>query len=195
MKTIIYTHPYKGSFNHAILKTMADYFDRNRQEYQIIDLYQDSFNPVLSPIELKKYSTGEATDPLVSKYQKMISNSDELIFIFPIWWHNLPAMLKGFLDKTMLKDFAYNEDNGWRGLLTYIKKATVITTSTVTKDYLKTESGDPIQSVLINRTLSDIGIDPQNNKWIHFGQVNVTTDEARNNFLNNLPTMYENQFK
>lgn len=192
MKTIIYTHPYNDSFNHEILKTMTNHFNENNEIYQIIDLYKDSFNPVLSPIELQKYSSGEVTDPLVSKYQKMISESDELVFIFPIWWHNLPAMLKGFLDKTMLANFAYNEDNGWTGLLTNIKKATVITTSTVTQEYLETESGDPIQGVFINRTLADMGINPQNNKWIHFGKVNITTDEARTEFLNNLPKLYEN---
>jgi len=191
LKTIIYTHPYNNSFNHEILKTMTNHFNENNEIYQIIDLYKDSFNPVLSPIELQKYSSGEVTDPLVSKYQKMISESDELVFIFPIWWHNLPAMLKGFLDKTMLANFAYNEDNGWTGLLTYIKKATVITTSTVTQEYLETESGDPIQGVFINRTLADMGINPQKNKWIHFGKVNITTDEARTAFLNNLPTNYE----
>ncbi|WP_125568392.1 NAD(P)H-dependent oxidoreductase [Companilactobacillus insicii] len=192
MKTIIYTHPYDESFNHAILKTMTDYFDRNNEEYQIIDLYQDSFNPTLSPIELKKFSSGEITDPLVTKYQKMISTSDELVFIFPIWWHNPPAMLKGFLDKTMLAGFAYNEANGWKGLLTYIKKATVITTSTVTKEYLQKESGDPIQGVFINRTLADMGIDPHINNWIHFGKVNITTDEARQKFLKDLPNLYDN---
>lgn len=191
MKTIIYTHPYNDSFNHAILNTMTSYFDSNNEAYQIIDLYKDDFNPVLSSVELQQYSTGKVTDPLVTKYQEMISESDELIFIFPIWWHNLPAMLKGFLDKTMLNNFAYNEDNGWSGLLTYIKKATVITTSTVTKDYLITESGDPIQGVFIDRTLSDMGIDPQINKWIHFGKVNVTTDQIRNEFLHNLSSIYE----
>lgn len=192
MKTIIYTHPYNGSFNHAILKTMTDHFDTKNEAYQVIDLYKDNFNPVLSPIELKKYSSGEVTDPLVSKYQKMIAKSDELIFIFPIWWHNLPAMLKGFLDKTMLSDFAYNEENGWTGLLTNIKKSTVITTSTITKDYLINRSGDPIQGVFINRTLADMGIDPQTNNWIHFGEVNLTTDKVRTEFLNNLPSKYEN---
>lgn len=192
MKTIIYTHPYNGSFNHAILETMTNYFDTKNEPYQVIDLYQDNFNPALSPIELKKYSSGEVTDPLVSKYQKIIMSSDELIFIFPIWWHNLPAMLKGFLDKTMLANFAYNEENGWTGLLNNIKKSTVITTSTITKDYLVNQSGNPIQGVFINRTLADMGIDPQTNNWIHFGEVNLTTDKVRADFLNELPKLYEN---
>ncbi|WP_252898938.1 hypothetical protein [Secundilactobacillus odoratitofui] len=92
----------------------------------------------------------------------------------------------------MLKGFAYTEDPEWRGLLTYINKATVITTATLTKDYLRQQSGDPIQGNLINRTLADIGIDSTKTNWIHFGEVNLTTDDVRKQFLTDLPELYRN---
>jgi Putative NADPH-quinone reductase (modulator of drug activity B) len=99
MKTIIYTHPYSGSFNHAILQSLTDYFDRTNQEYQVIDLYQDNFNPQFSADELKMYSRGDTPYQLVKGYQDKIKASNELIFVTPIWWHNIPAELKGFLIK------------------------------------------------------------------------------------------------
>jgi putative NADPH-quinone reductase len=190
MKTIVYTHPYSGSFNHAILTRLTAYFDTAHQPYQVIDLYRDGFDPRYSAEELRLYSRGETPSQLVKKYQRMIAASDELILITPIWWHNIPAELKGFFDKVMLKNFAYTEDPRWQGLLTYIKKATVITTATITKDYLRHESGDPIQGNLINRTFADIGINPAKTNWIHFGRVNLTTDAARNQFLKDLPVLY-----
>lgn len=193
MKTIIYTHPYAGSFNHEILNRLTNSFSKNDEEFEIIDPYSDNFNPVLSAEDLKVYSSGQTSDELVKRYQRKIAASDELVFIFPIWWHNVPAMLKGLLDKTMLSGFAYDESNGWKGLLTNIKKATVITTSTITKEYLEKECGNPIQDVFINRTLSDMGIDPRTVKWIHFGEVNVTTDQAREEFLDKLPDLYSNK--
>ena len=189
MKTVIYTHPYTGSFNHEILNRLTNSFSKNDEEFEIIDPYGDHFDPVLSEEDLKVYSQGKTSDELVKRYQRKIAASDELVFIFPIWWHNLPAMLKGFLDKTMLNGFAYNEDNGWKGLLTNIKKTTVITTSTVTKEYLENNCGNPIQDVFIARTLNDLGIDPQTVKWIHFGQVNTTTDQIRAKFLDDLPDL------
>jgi putative NADPH-quinone reductase len=193
MKTVIYTHPYTGSFNHEILNRLTNSFSKNDEEFEIIDPYGDHFDPVLSEEDLKVYSQGKTSDELVKRYQRKIAASDELVFIFPIWWHNLPAMLKGFLDKTMLNGFAYNEDNGWKGLLTNIKKTTVITTSTVTKEYLENNCGNPIQDVFIARTLNDLGIDPQTVKWIHFGQVNTTTDQIRAKFLDDLPDLYANR--
>lgn len=190
MKTIVYAHPYPGSFNHAILTRLTEFFDAENQAYQLIDLYQDGFNPRYSAEELRLFSRGETPYPLVKTYQRLIANSDELIFITPIWWHNIPAELKGFFDKVMLKGFAYAEDPDWRGLLTYINKATVITTATITKEYLRHESGDPIQGNLINRTFADIGISQQKTNWIHFGAVNLTSDAVRQQFLAELPTLY-----
>lgn len=190
MKTIIYVHPYPGSFNHAILTRLTNYFDAENQPYQLIDLYQDGFDPRYSAEELRLFNRGETPYQLVKTYQRLIANSDELIFITPIWWHNLPAELKGFFDKVMLKGFAYTEDPDWNGLLTYIQKATVITTATITKNYLRHESGDPIQGNLINRTFADIGIAPAKTNWIHFGEVNLTTDAVRQQFLADLPALY-----
>lgn len=186
MKTIIYSHPYTGSFNHAILEKLKQQFSKEGLKYQVIDLYADKFDPVMSVDEMLMYSKGKTDDGLVKKYQGMISSSDELIFVFPIWWHNMPAITKGFIDKVMLNNFAYEESNGWKGLLSYIKKATVITTSTITKEYLVKDCGDPIQGVFINRTLNDMGIDPKNVDWIHLGKVNLITNEERVKFLNDL---------
>ncbi|APU70636.1 NAD(P)H dehydrogenase [Companilactobacillus crustorum] len=194
MKTIIYAHPFPGSFNHEILNRLSNSFSKNDEEFELIDLYSDGFDPILSKKDLATYSQGKIDDKLVKKYQRKIACSDELVFIFPIWWHNLPAMLKGFFDKTMLNGFAYDESNGWQGLLTYIKRATVITTSTVTKEHLENNCGNPIQNVFIDRTLVDLGIDQKTVHWIHFGKVNTTTDEDREQFLNDLPSLYAQQF-
>ena len=30
--------------------------------------------------------------------------------IFPIWWADMPAIVKGFLDKVLLRTFAYMEN-------------------------------------------------------------------------------------
>ena len=38
-------------------------------------------------------------DPEMAKYRDLITWADHLIFIFPIWWSMLPAILKGFIDR------------------------------------------------------------------------------------------------
>ncbi|WP_125714109.1 NAD(P)H-dependent oxidoreductase [Agrilactobacillus yilanensis] len=191
MKTIIYVHPYAGSFNHAILESLTTYFTSNQTPYVVIDLYRDNFEPGYTAPELREYSKGTTPYPLVHNYQEKIAASDELIFITPIWWYNIPAELKGFFDKVMLKNFAYIEEPEWQGKLTYIKHATVITTATMTKKYIEQEAGDPIQRNLIDRVFTDIGITPDRSTWLHFGEVNLTTDQVRQSFLERIPKLYE----
>lgn len=188
MKTIIYTHPYENSFNHAIMETVKQNFEQQQENVQVIDLYQDNFDPVMTPEELKIYSTGKTSNLLVQKYQQILSETDELVFVFPIWWHNYPAMLKGFIDKVMLHGFAYDSTREvpWEGLLTYINKVTVITTSTARKEYLQNNCGDPIQGVFINRTLDDLGITPDKTKWIHYEKVDRSPRAAHEEFLQQL---------
>ncbi|MDE5054422.1 NAD(P)H-dependent oxidoreductase [Niallia taxi] len=190
MKTIIYAHPWEGSFNHAILSSVMKDLEEKKEEFQVIDLYKDGFNPVFTAEELKFFNRGETPYELVKEYQKQLNQATELIFIFPVWWWDLPAILKGFIDKVMLYGFAMLEDKNTgalTGLLTNIKKTTVITTSTSDKDYLETEGGNAIQGIFINRTLSDLGIKNEHTKWINFSRVNLTTDDKRQLFLKELP--------
>lgn len=107
MTTILYAHPYDGSFNHALLAEIEEKLTKEGRPYKIIDLYADGFNPVLEAPSLRLYSRGQTADPLVEKYLGILLESDELIMIFPIWWGMMPAIVKGFFDKVMLSGSAY----------------------------------------------------------------------------------------
>lgn len=39
--------------------------------------------------------------------QAKIQAADEMVFIFPIWWVNMPAILKNFFDTVFTSGFAY----------------------------------------------------------------------------------------
>ncbi|PAF22339.1 flavodoxin [Terribacillus saccharophilus] len=190
MKTIVYAHPWEGSFNHAILTSITNDLEAKREIFQVIDLYNDEFNPVFTAEELKLFNKGETPYELVKEYQRKLKQATELVFIFPVWWWDLPAILKGFIDKVMLSGFAFLEDKETgelKGLLTNIRKTTVISTSTTYKEYIESEGGNAIQGVFINRTLADLGLKNEYTNWIHFSGVNLTTDEKRRQFLEEIP--------
>lgn len=180
MKTIIYVHPYDKSFNHAILEEVV----KNIDEYRLIDLYKEEFNPAYDEEELSLFNKGETKDPLVKKYQKIIEITDELIIITPIWWNNMPAMLKGFLDKVFKQKFAYeNAKIGVIGKLDYIKKVVVITTATSPKFYIKYFAGNCINGSL-KTSFKQVGV--KNFNWIHFGNIGNSTLEQRQKFLDSI---------
>jgi putative NADPH-quinone reductase len=187
--TIVFAHPWHGSFNKAILDTVTKKLDAKSKDYQIIDLNKDNFNPVLEEKELALYSKGTTTDKLVLTYQEVLKETSELVFIFPIWWYDIPAILKGFIDKVMLKNFSYVETKyGLKGLLTHINKTTVITTSEYPTWYLKYLSGNPIKRVFVNKTLKGNGL--KNIKWLNSEYTTSGKIEKRKKFLHKVESLF-----
>src|SRR5574338_395296 len=120
--TLLIGHPYDKSFNHVILAKLLERYP----SATVINLVTDGFNPAMLADDLALFSKGAYADPLVGKYQQILSQTDKLIIIAPIWWYGLPA-IKGFFDKVMLKNFAYTEATGRLvGQLTHIKETVVI---------------------------------------------------------------------
>ena len=176
MVTIVFSHPWHGSFNKAILDKITAKFDENGTSYNLIDLVKDGFNPSFSEQDLALYKKGETTDPLIHKYQKYIKESDEMIFIFPIWWSTMPADLKGFFDKVLLVNFSHNYQNGWTPLLK-INKTTVVTTSQSPTANFKMA----IEECFIKQMLYAVGIN--NATWLNCEQVGTGSREMREDFL------------
>jgi len=184
-KGIIIAHPWEKSFNYAIASRIQEELESNKIDYELIDLYADNFIPSISRKELEQYKNGRALDPLVTKYQNILKDTNELIIIFPIWWYSMPAMLKGFFDKVMLKDFSYiASPKGLIGQLTHIKKTTVITTSDAPTWYIKYIKGNSIKGAFKKGILDDIGL--KNMKWINFPNIGTSTKSKREEFLKRL---------
>ena len=43
MVTIVFAHPWHGSFNKAILDAIIDEYDNNNVAYEVLDLHKDNF--------------------------------------------------------------------------------------------------------------------------------------------------------
>ncbi|QGS51810.1 NAD(P)H-dependent oxidoreductase [Spiroplasma tabanidicola] len=165
MKTIIYAHPDKNSFCNSILQKVIQKLNDKNYDYKIINLIEEKFNPVFSYEDHLVYKKKEVLkDDQVLKYQKILKESEELIFIFPIYWFQTPAIVKGFLDRVFTEDFAFGQS--W---LDNIKKVTFITTAALeTKEEIANDFGNPIDVNLFG-VLKYCGIN--NNFWLHFGGI------------------------
>lgn len=103
---IIYTYPNHESLNGNIL----DSFQQNissKHAVRILDLYQENFNPVL--YFNKEHRRRDLQYSVETKsYREAITWSDHIVYIFPIWWSGMPAILKGFIDRVFAQNFAYS---------------------------------------------------------------------------------------
>lgn len=186
--TIVLCTPNENSFSRTVIDTVGKGLDKKLKAYDLIDLYRENFNPIMTAEGEKLYCEGKPSDELVSKYQNILKESDEIIFIFPIWWNNVPAMLKGFIDKVFIKEFAFKEENGRpKGLLTNIKSGLLITTSETDAEYIKNDLGNPIENTIIKATLEVAGM--SNIKWINNNMANNNKEE----FLNQIESYFSSK--
>jgi NAD(P)H dehydrogenase (quinone) len=149
---IIYAHPNKDGFCGEILKNVI----KNVKNCEILDLYAMNYNPILQNEE--HFTSGHyEVSKENKKIQEKIKNCDKFIFIYPTWWQNMPAILKGFIDRIFTPKFAYKyEGNFPKGLLS--GKALVFTTTGAPKIYSLLFKCNRSLKVLTKDTLSFCGI-------------------------------------
>ena len=132
---IVYAHPNPESFNHAVLERVEKVLEDAGQSYEVRDLYALKFNPALDRKDLDLLLEGK-TEKKVEDEQRCIKESDVLIFIYPIWWFGMPAIMKGYIDRVFAQDFAFAiEGDRLTGLLKG-KKVAIINTTGAPRDLL-----------------------------------------------------------
>lgn len=124
---IVYAHPNSGSLNHFFKQTVLESLQESGEEIAIRDLNEINFNPVLSLEDMNGQRMGTVADDVQTE-QDFITWADRIIFIYPIWWTGMPAIMKGYIDRVFSYGFAYRYDQGvQKGLLT--GKKTIIINS------------------------------------------------------------------
>ena len=124
---IIYVHPETKGFNSRILATLTGELDRRQVSWRLIDLYRDSYHPVLRSEEHFTAGNRQVAEQ-TREYQELVKQHDKLVLIYPVWWNGPPAILKGFFDRVFTPGFAYRFNGRIPGKLLKGKKAAVLLT-------------------------------------------------------------------
>ncbi|WP_458354322.1 NAD(P)H-dependent oxidoreductase [Peribacillus frigoritolerans] len=110
---VIYTYPNHKSLSHAFLEKVIQGSKENPnvKGLQVLDLYEEGFNPLLEFNEHKRRRDMHR-DPQLEKYRNQITWADKIVFVYPIWWGRPPAMLMGYIDQLFAANFAYRDKKG-----------------------------------------------------------------------------------
>ncbi|MFK9120283.1 NAD(P)H-dependent oxidoreductase [Peribacillus frigoritolerans] len=110
---VIYTYPNHKSLSHAFLEKVVQGSKENPniKGLQVLDLYEEGFNPLLEFNEHKRRRDMHR-DPQLEKYRNQITWADKIVFVYPIWWGRPPAMLMGYIDQLFSANFAYRDKKG-----------------------------------------------------------------------------------
>jgi|TARA_B100000768_G_scaffold169176_1_gene174582 putative NADPH-quinone reductase len=91
---IIIGHPNVESFCYSgIYRTITEELKTNKEEVEVIDLYRDSFK--------------RPRVKLIKKYQNLVTWSERIYFISPVWWFRLTPRMEIFFDEVFEPGFAY----------------------------------------------------------------------------------------
>lgn len=190
--TIVFNHPYEGSYCNAILNAVTAGLQKANHQVDLIHLDKDGFNPVMTAQDLQGFVDRKPVDPKVIEYKRRLDQADHLIFIFPIWWELMPAMTKGFIDKVIFPGVAYDyKSNGFmqRKFLN-VKSVTLITTMNTPSLIYRFVFGNAIKRAFFTGTFWKTGY--KNRKWISLNMVKMVSDERRKKWLTNLENRFVN---
>ncbi|MCZ8374462.1 MAG: NAD(P)H-dependent oxidoreductase [Beijerinckiaceae bacterium] len=127
---LVYCHPRKASFTEAARDTAIAALQGAGHEVDLLDLYAEGFNPVMSEAERAGYHTrGENRLP-VADHLDRVKAAEGLVFVYPTWWYAQPAMLKGWLERVLIPHETFTMPEGnqpIRGLMQNIRLLAVVT--------------------------------------------------------------------
>jgi putative NADPH-quinone reductase len=109
---LVVCHPDEESFTAACAAAAERGLRRAGHDVEVLDLYTMSFQPVMTAAAHAAYHDGgSAGDELVDRCADLVKTAEMLVFVYPTWWAGLPAMLKGWLERTMLPGVAFVFDD------------------------------------------------------------------------------------
>lgn len=113
---VILGHPRTDSLCGALATAYVDAATAAGNDVRRINVGELSFDPILHG----GYGAVQPLEPDLAAAQEAIAWAQHLVFAYPIWWGALPALLKGFIDRSFLPGFAFRYRSGsqfWDRLL------------------------------------------------------------------------------
>ncbi len=121
---VVHSHPDPESFGAAVRDAALRGLEQGGHDVTLLDLEAEGYDPCLTEADLL------GIQPDVRRHLDVVAAADVLIFTYPTFWSGLPAMLKGWIDRTMPPDaeFAESVDDRPRGDLGHIRQIVGVTT-------------------------------------------------------------------
>jgi 1,4-dihydroxy-2-naphthoate polyprenyltransferase len=99
-------HPRADSFSHALARAWRTGAERAGVDVRELELARLHFDPDVTT----RHFADQPVEPDIARARALIAWAEHLVFVYPSWWGTMPALLKGFLDRTLAPGFAFAED-------------------------------------------------------------------------------------
>lgn len=177
---IINGHPDKESFSFGLSEAYKIGAEKSNAEIKEINIRELNFNPNL---EFGYRKRTELELDLLDAQDKL-KWADHIVWVYPVWWSSVPAMMKGFLDRILLPGFAFNkrENSLLSDKCLTGKSARIICTMDQPTWFYKLVYRSPSHNAMKKGTLHYIGV--KKVRITAIGPIRLSTEEFRAKWLN-----------
>jgi NAD(P)H dehydrogenase (quinone) len=113
---VVSAHPDADSFNRALTAAAERGLTRAGHSVTTLDLYALGFTAAMSLEEHEAYQAWEPgtapplLDPMAAEHAALVSRAGALVFAYPTWWSQPPAILKGWLERVLVPGVSFTFD-------------------------------------------------------------------------------------
>jgi len=155
---IVNGHPDAESYNFALAAAYKKGALAAGAEVQEINIRELTFSPNL------EYGYRKCTElePDLLKAQEQLKWAEHIVWVYPVWWGSVPAIMKGFLDRVLLPGFAFKKRDGsiwWDKFMTG-KSARIICTLDQPGWFYRLVNGRPSDHAMKKLVCGFVGIKP-----------------------------------
>jgi len=100
---IVTAHPSSKGFTHKAALEIRRVKSKKGHEVEIIDLYKENKQEFL----FFEDKGDDIINDQIRSYQLKITNSDEIIFVYPCWWGDCPSIMRNWFDLVFSKNYAF----------------------------------------------------------------------------------------
>ncbi|UCJ15963.1 NAD(P)H-dependent oxidoreductase [Pseudomonas sp. MM211] len=171
--------PKNDSLCHSLAEAYALGARTEGHVVRQIHLGAISFDPVLH----EGYTQSQTLEPDLLEAQRQIHWAQHLVFVYPVWWGGLPALLKGFFDRVLLPGFAFkyrSDSQLWDKLLSG-RTADLLVTQDTPSWYFRWIYGAPAHRQMKRTILGFCGI--KTRRLAEFSPVRPSSETQRQNWL------------
>ena len=171
--------PKSDSLCHALGEAYATGARREGHVVRQLKLGELQFDPVLRG----GYDHNQNLEADLLEAQRQIHWAEHLVFVYPVWWGGVPALLKGFFDRTFLPGFAFkyrNRSQLWDKLLSG-RTADLLVTLDTPPWYFRWIYGAPAHRQMVRTILGFCGI--KTRRLTEFAPVRPSSEEQRQGWL------------
>lgn len=186
---VINGHPNRASFNFGIATAYREGAKESGAEVRSINIADLNFNPNLQ----FGYQRRTELEPDLLQAWEDLQWADHLVWVHPVWWGGLPAIMKGFIDRLFLPGFTfqYRENSLFWDKLLKGKSARIITSLDQPGWYYALVYGRPSVNQLKRSTLLFCGVSPV--KVTYLGIIKTSDTTRRNKWLQKIKQLGQNQ--